>query len=68
MDENLGRYATDEVTNFGGIVTAKCEYLDGSCKYLVTPSVDTNGNMRDEKWIDSKRLIFGEIMINKRNY
>jgi len=56
----------DSITGFIGVVTAKCEYVDGRVQYLVTPSKKHNPTATfiveypKEQWIDGFRLVVNE--------
>jgi hypothetical protein len=53
---DLGDEVADRVTNFTGIVVARCNYLFSDNSYLVVGrNISTNGNTVDE-WFTEKRL------------
>lgn len=59
--ENFGKKATDKITGFTGIITAKALYMYGCAQYLVTPKVDKDGKRQDGEWFDEGRVeIAGE--------
>lgn len=44
------------ISGFEGIITGKCEYINGCVQFLVQPRVDKEGNHRNAKWIDDAEL------------
>lgn len=65
-NENLGREATDKITQFKGVVTGHCQYLTGCDQYLLIPlSVDNSKN--EGHWFDDSRLNFGKVKFNDTN-
>ena len=57
--KNLGKNATDKITGFKGIVTAKAMYLYGCAQYLLTPPVDSTGKRQEGEWFDEGRQLKG---------
>lgn len=55
-DFALGTPVKCDITNFRGIATGKCIYINGCVQYLVKPEVDKDGKMLDGEWIDSQQL------------
>lgn len=51
----LGTRATDSLTGFSGIVTARAEYLYG-CPRLFIESTKQDGTRTDGLWFDEPRL------------
>lgn len=58
MNENIKFKAKvkDTITGFTGMVTARCEYLNGCIQYRVSPTIDKDGKMQEDYWIDSEQL------------
>jgi hypothetical protein len=54
----LGNRVKDIVTGFAGIVTAKCEYLNGCVQFCVQPSTDKDGKRPESFYIDHQQLEF----------
>ena len=46
----------DEITGLTGTAIAKVRYLSGQICFCIQPSVDENGKLPGEKWIDEERL------------
>lgn len=57
MDDRIGRPASDTVTGFNGVITARCEYMTGS----VWLEIQTNhaGKVVSE-WFDEARVSVNE--------
>jgi hypothetical protein len=51
----LGDRVKDLVTGFTGVVTARCEYINGCVQFGVSPPCE-NGKMQETQYIDYKRL------------
>ena len=56
MKIKLGSKVKSIVSNFKGIVTGYCEYLNGCKSYLVQPAVGKDGIMPKAQWIDEPEL------------
>jgi hypothetical protein len=54
--ENFGKKATDKVTGFTGIITAKALYMYGCSQYLLNPKVDKEGKLQEGEWFDEGRI------------
>lgn len=52
----LGKKVKDEITGLTGTATAKVEYLSDQICFCVQPSVDEDGKLPDEEWINEERL------------
>jgi hypothetical protein len=52
----LGHTVRDAITGFQGVVTARCEYINGCVQFCVTPRVAEDGKMPTGEWIDHQRL------------
>lgn len=63
----LGNKVKCIITNFQGIVTAKCEYINGCVQYLVKPKIEKDRKYPQGTWIDRAQLkvIPGGISIKK---
>ena len=55
-ETSLGTKARCMVTGFEGIITGRCEYLNGCTQFLVSPPVDEDAKMRKGEWIDNQQL------------
>ena len=54
----LGQYVKDTITDYEGIVTGKCEYLNGCVQFRIQPQkLDKDGDMKDPEWIDIDQLV-----------
>ena len=63
----LGWKVRDTVTNFEGIATARCEYLNGCVQVQVHPTIDEKGDIRKAFWIDESQLEkIGEGLLAKK--
>ena len=49
----LGKQAKDKITGFVGVVTVRCEYLDGSRRAMIEGSAD---GRPVEMWVEESRL------------
>lgn len=56
----LGSKAKDKITEFEGIITARCEYLTGCNQYCITPQAE-RGDYKDSVYIDEDRIELIEI-------
>lgn len=54
----LGTEAKCVVSGFTGILTARCEYLNGCVQYCITPPVNDKGEHVDGRYIDEHQLEF----------
>ena len=53
----LGSKVRDTISGFEGIVTARHEYLNGCVRYSISAtSLDENGKMFDEAWLDDQQV------------
>lgn len=52
----LGDKVKSKVSGFGGIITAKCEYLYADPQYQVTAPMAVDGEVRD-RWFAVEELI-----------
>ena len=52
----LGEKVKDKVTGIIGIITGRCEYLNGCIQYGVTPKAGKDSKYPDVSWIDEKQL------------
>lgn len=50
----------DEITGLVGTTTAKVEYISGQIAFCVQPSVDKDGKLPSEEWINEERLYISE--------
>ena len=44
------------VTGLEGIVTVRCEYLNGCVQYSIRPPVGADGKLADAYWVDVDQL------------
>lgn len=52
----MGIEAEDRVTGFVGVITGKAQYLDGTQRCQLTPTMSDSGSLRDAEWFDSFRI------------
>ena len=66
----LGERVQDTVTDFKGMVIARCVYLNGCVRIQVQPKeLNKDGKMIDSEWIDEGQLeseVCEECRIEKR--
>ncbi len=61
MKINLRDKVKDTITEFRGIVTARCVYLNGCIRCQVQPSgLNKDGEIIESQWIDEGQLIIEE--------
>ena len=60
----IGKQVTDNITDFKGMVTARCEYITGCMQYLVTPKGKPT-KIEDSHWLDEDRVL-SKAEIKKR--
>jgi hypothetical protein len=65
-NQNLGRTATDKITQFSGVIVGHAEYLTGCDQYLVKPDCDDTKKYPEAQWFDEGRLSFGEVKISQQ--
>lgn len=53
---NLGKWATDKITGFSGVITSKHEYLTGCSQYGIQPPIKQDGSLPDVKYFDEGRI------------
>jgi hypothetical protein len=57
IEVKLGDRARDKISGFTGIVTGKCEYLNGCVQFLLRPEkLDKDGKRIDGEWVDYQQL------------
>ena len=63
----LGSKVECVVTGFKGIITGKCEYINGCIQYLISPKVKKSNERNKSVWIDAEQLkvIKGGVSIKK---
>ena len=63
IDKNtsLGAKARDMVTGFEGIITGRCEYLNGCTQFCVSPPLDDDGKIVKGIWLDNGQLEFVDM-------
>lgn len=54
----LGDVVKDVITDFEGVVTARCSYITGCTHYGVTPIELKDGRPQDFVWLDEQRVVF----------
>jgi hypothetical protein len=52
----LGQRLKDKVSGFTGIATSRTEFLNGCVRIALSPPVDKEGKMVDERWFDMQQL------------
>ncbi len=55
MEPKLGQKVKDNITQFAGTVTARCEYITGCTQFLVQPPTK-DGDFKEPHWFDVDRL------------
>jgi len=55
-EAQLGDEASDMVSGFQGVVTAKTEFLNGCVRCAIDPPVDKDGKPVDTRWFDIEQL------------
>ena len=61
--KNFGKIGKDKITNFEGVITAKCFYIFGCAQYCLTPRIDKDGKRQNIEWFDEGRIeIFNEVI------
>ena len=53
---NLGDEAKDKITGFKGVITGRCEYLNGCVRWLIPPKKLKDEKMIDAEWIDDQQV------------
>lgn len=66
MKFELGEKAKDKLTEFEGIVTARCEFLNGCIQYELQPTKLKDGIPQVGIWIDEVQLV-EHVTIKKPN-
>ncbi len=57
----LGDNATDSISGFTGVVTARSEYLNGCIQLQLTPQgMDKDGVPKKVQWFDEPQLVNAE--------
>jgi hypothetical protein len=56
MNPTLGSKARDKVTKFEGTVTGHAKHLTGCDTVCITPTIDSDGRLRDHAWFDIERV------------
>lgn len=62
---NLGDEAKDKITGFKGVVTGKCEYLNGCVRYLIQPKKLKDEKMIDAEWVDVQQVEVTKVIKKK---
>lgn len=55
MEKNLGKTAKDKISGFEGIITARCEYVYGVPRILLTGKC-IDGKKPVEYWVDESQI------------
>lgn len=58
--KDLGRFATDQVTGFNGIVSGTIWWDRGNIQYSIKPKMTDDGKMPEAFWIDTNFLQFDD--------
>lgn len=53
---SLGAKVRDRVTKFEGVVTSHAKHLTGCDTVCVTPTINSDGQLRDYHWFDIERV------------
>ncbi len=57
----LGVQARDKITGMEGIITARCEYLNGCIQYCIRPKLASDGKLQDGYYFDEAQIeVIGE--------
>jgi len=58
MNKNppLGSKVRDRVTKFEGTMTGHAKHLTGCDTVCITPTIDSDGRLRDNAWFDIDRI------------
>ena len=56
MNPTLGSRVRDRVTKFEGTMTSHAKHLTGCDTVCITPTVDSDGKIRDYQWTDIDRV------------
>ena len=68
MEIRLGQKVRDLVTGLEGIVTGRCEYLNGCVQYHLKPTLDKDGKTVDGDWIDITQLeVVGQGLVREES-
>jgi hypothetical protein len=65
LQDLLGRYARDMVTNFEGVVTTVSLDLYGCVQVVLTPGKDKEGRLIDGHWFDVNRVVITSLPDHK---
>ncbi|MBB6236509.1 hypothetical protein HDC90_001121 [Pedobacter sp. AK013] len=57
-DPRLGRYATDQITDYQGTVVGVASYLTGCTQIGLAVKVGADGKIPPTEWFDEGRLTF----------
>lgn len=57
---HLGKFATDQVTGFSGIVNGAIWWDRGNLQYSIKPKIGDDGKMSEAFWIDTDFLEYDE--------
>jgi hypothetical protein len=52
----LGSKVRDKVTHFEGMLTGHAKHLTGCDTVCITPTIDSEGRLRDNQWFDIDRV------------
>lgn len=53
---DMGKFVTDEVTGFSGVINGRCIWATGNTQYSIKPPIDDKGVMPGSMWIDEDYL------------
>ena len=60
MNPTLGKRAKDRITGFEGVVTGHAKHLTGCDTVCITPTIDSDGRLRQAEWFDIDRVEEGD--------
>ena len=52
----LGATVRDKISGFVGVVTGRCEYLNGCVQFQVSPTTLKDGDIQKSHWLDIQQL------------
>lgn len=62
----LGNEVKDVITDFTGIVVAKCKYLFGCAQIGISPKINKDGLRKETEWFDKGRIKFVNEGVHKK--
>jgi hypothetical protein len=59
-NENIGKFAVDQLTGFEGVAFGFCQHLVGCDSYMLIPRGEKKHERNKGEWFDRERLTFKE--------